>query len=233
MSLNNKNPPALLRLPLEIRLEIYSYLLMSPAVTVCRRPNSPDLLYISNNNNNSVQYQHRTAIIPTTALLLTCTQIKAEASMVLYSRNTFGFHDPKVLLVFLEQIGAINTGHVRALHIIVPWNQEKWAFWPSELLCKLLADAKNLRTVDVTFQRVPVGRALRKYSFGSGSSQEEIASFVVGRAMGLEFNLALALGRLQGLERVVVEGESGEGLRKRMGCKVLSRRMVNGFECVC
>jgi hypothetical protein len=219
----NKDPPALLGLPPEIRLQICSYLLIRPTLNLCRKPNDPGLW--TSNSHNILSSAQRPTINSTalaTALLLTCKKIYEEASGVLYSRNTFGFHDPKVLLTFLVQIGQINTGHVRALHIIVPWNQEKWAFWPSELLHKLSSDAKNLRSMEIIFQRAP-RYAFRQYGVGS---QDDIVSLLVGRRLGLEFNLGLALGTLLSLEKVIVWGCCGEVwlecLRKRIGCKVLS-----------
>lgn len=222
------NPPTILALAAEIRLEIYGYLFTQSTFNLYRKPNSPALCSFTSRHSPTSVHIHRIAI--PTSLLRTCRQIHAEASAALYSRNTFGFNDPKVLLEFLVQIGQINTHYIRALHIIIPWNQEQWAFWPVELLCKLSSDATNVRNTDITFERAPKDN-VQKYGFGS---QDDIVSFVAGRRICLEFNLGLALSRLPGLERVAVWGLCGEGwldcLHKRTGCKVLSRRTTTGAE---
>jgi hypothetical protein len=225
--------PTFSALPSEIRLEIYGYLFIRPTCNLYRKPNSPDLC-TTNSYDLLVGEQkpvtHHTTI--PTAFLLACKQIHAEASTVLYSCNTFGFHDPKVLLVFLVKIGQINTEHIRNIHINVPWNQEKWVFWPTELLCKL-SEVKNLRNIEITFESISTS-GFQIYGFGS---HNDIISFVVGRRLSLEFNLGLALRRLPTLEMIVVWGSCSEGwleyLGKRIGCKVLSRRVIDIIEDWC
>jgi hypothetical protein len=222
------NPPTILALATEIRFEIYGYLFIQPIFNLHRKPNSPALCSSTSHNFPTNAQIHRTEI--PTALLRTCRQIQGEACAALYSHNTFGFNDPKVLLAFLVQIGQTNTHHIRALHIVIPWNQEQWAFWPVDLLCKLSSDATNLRNTDITFERVPKNK-FHKYGF---ESQDDIVSLVAGRRICIEFNLSLALSRLPGLERVAVWGHCGDGwldcLKKRIGCKVLSRRTINDIE---
>lgn len=137
-----KYPPTLLALAPEIRLEIYDYLFIRPRFNICRKPNSLDLC-----TSNDILIKARkptiySSTVPT-ALLLTCKQIHGEGRAILYSCNTFEFYELRVLLEFLVRIGRISTRHIRALHAIIPWNQEKWAFWPLELLDKLSSDAKN------------------------------------------------------------------------------------------
>jgi hypothetical protein len=225
--------PTFSALPPEIRLEIYGYLFIRPTFNLYRKPNSPDLC-TANTHDLLVGAQqpviHHTTI--PTALLLACKQIHTEASTVLYSYNTFGFHDPKVLLAFLVKIGQINTGHVRNLHINVPWNQEKWVFWPTELLCRL-SKVKNLRNIEIAFETISRS-GLQIYGF---RSHDDITSLVVGRRLSLEFNLLLALSKLPTLEIIVVWGICSEGwlecLGKRIGCKVLSRRMIDIMEDRC
>lgn len=223
----NLNVPRIFTLPLEIRLEIYNYLLIHPTFNPYEKLNSPSVCTIStddllNRAGKPVIY----CVTIRTALLLVCKQIHAEAISILYSRNSFRFHHPKILLKFLIQIGQANIRHIKHLQIVVPWNQESWIFWPAELLCKLSSDAKNLQNVEITFERIPSDRA-QIYGFGS---YDDIVSLVVGRRLSLEFNLGLALRRLAGLERIIVYGGYSEGwlelLGKTIGCKVLSNKLM-------
>jgi hypothetical protein len=227
----NTNPSTFLALPLEIRLEIYSYLYIHPTVNLYQKLNPLNL------RNSHTRDSLTVAQNPVTyggtihlALLLACKQIHAEASSILYSSNTFSFNDPKGILAFLGQIGPVNTQFVRTLHIVVPWNQERWVFWPSELLCKLSSDAKNLRNIEITFERIPRS-GLQIHCFGS---HDDIVSLVTGRRLSLEFNLGLALRRMPWLERVVIWGHCSEGLleclRKRIGSEVLLTRMIDNID---
>jgi hypothetical protein len=220
------NLPTFSDLPLEIRLEIYDYLFVCPSFSLYRKPNSLDLC--SSNAHDPLFSVQKPVIHHATmpvALLLTSTQIHAEASTVLYSRNSFEFHDPKVLLAFLVKIGQKNTAIITSLHINVPWNQGKWVFWPTELLCKL-SEVQNLRAIEITFESIS-RTWFQKYGFGS---HDDIISLVLGCRLSLEFNLGLALGRLPALERVVIWGRCSEGwlecLRKKIGCEVLLRSVV-------
>lgn len=222
------NLPTFSALPAEIRLEIYTYLFICPTFNVYRKPNSREL-YATDGHDLVFSVQKpviRYAMMPI-ALLLACKQLHAEASTVLYSRNTFGFNDPIVLLAFLVKIGQTNTAHITNLHINIPWNQERWIFWPTELLCEL-SEVNNLRTIEITFESI--SRTERKIN-GFGL-HDEIVSSVIGRRLSLEFNLGWALSRLPTLKRIVVRGYCSEGwlewLKEKIGCEVLLRS-VAGF----
>lgn len=216
-----------LNLPVEIRLQIYSYLYVHPKLVVCRKPNSAELYALDDGNFHlDPRNTSSPCVSITTELLLTCHQIHAEASTVLYSGNIFGFDDPKSLLAFLKQIGQINNSHIKSLHIIVPWNQERWLFWPSELLLKLGSGCRNLRNVDLTLKQTPEYIIQESRSGGLGSHwwQEDTNAMITGRRMSLEFNLQLALAKLPGLEKVTVWGTCSEGwldqLKEKLGLSV-------------
>ncbi|KAH8811340.1 hypothetical protein F5884DRAFT_876560 [Xylogone sp. PMI_703] len=200
------NIPTFLDLPYEIRLKLYSDLFLRSALNLYRKPNSLNLCMSDCNPPFDLQKipVHHTAI--STAFLLTCKQISEEGALVLYSRNTFGFHDPRVLLEFLVCIGQSNTRNIRAIHITVPWNQEKWIFWPSELVNKLSCETKNLETINVTFEAIPKNQ-FKTYGF---VSQEDMLGWVAGHRISVEFNLRLVFGMLSSRKKMAVGSDDGD-----------------------
>lgn len=215
-----------LSLPLEIRRQIYCDLFIRPTLNLCRRPNSQKLRTFNNRDSLVDERALHIQCDPiSTSLLLTCKEVYTECSSILYSSNTFAFYDPKVLLIFVTQIGQKNTSNIRAIHIVVPWNEDKWALWPVELICKLSSDAQSLKTMDIVFEKIPAN-CFQLYGF---RSQEDILNWVIGRRLSLELNLRIALRRLPCLIAVAVRGFCTEGwpeyLHERIGCKVSSTRI--------
>jgi hypothetical protein len=223
----NMGQPPFVTLPLEIRLEIYSHLFIRPILNIYQKPSSLGLCATDTRENFAgAQKAVIYGAAMYTALSLACKQLQAEVSSFLYSHNTFRFRHPKVLSAFLVQIGQNNVRYIRTLHIVIPWNQEGWIFWPSELLCKLSSDAGNLRNIEITFETIPRS-GLHTYFFGS---YDNISSLVIGRRQSLEFNLQLAFRRLPALETIVIWGDCSEGwlecLEKCTGCKARLNKTV-------
>ena len=104
-------PFPILRLPREIRDQIYTYSLCAPisAKTVSSLP----LSTIPQDNPFKP---------PTPGLLRVNKQIYYEAIDILYSKNTFQFEEPEHLFAFEEQIGSENRKRVKTIHF--------WAIMP-------------------------------------------------------------------------------------------------------
>lgn len=93
---SSKTKANFLSLPIELRLCIYDHLL------VYELPIKPALGCYG---------------CPSLSVLRTCKQINAEASPILYSQNTFKFHQPIFALSRLLSIGAGNAKHLHTLII--------------------------------------------------------------------------------------------------------------------
>ncbi|TGJ85986.1 hypothetical protein E0Z10_g2759 [Xylaria hypoxylon] len=83
---SHSQPPALLNLPLEIRLEIYAHLLTTPSYPLPYLPTSPS----PSSAPFFVQQIRPSPLYP--SILRTCRQLHAECIPVLYSSNTFLAH---------------------------------------------------------------------------------------------------------------------------------------------
>ena len=99
-------PFPILRLPREIRDEIYTYSLCA-AISVETRPQRPFFLTVKDNPFKP----------PTSGLLCTNKQIYHEAIEILYSKNIFKFQEPEHLFAFEKQIGPENCKRVREICI--------------------------------------------------------------------------------------------------------------------
>lgn len=108
-------PFTILRLPREIRDEIYAYCLCAP-ISVQTRPQRPFFLTVQDNPFKP----------PTSGLLCTNKQIYHEAIGILYSKNIFRFQEPEHLYAFEKQIGLENCKRVREICIWtrLPWGDE-------------------------------------------------------------------------------------------------------------
>lgn len=99
-------PFPILRLPREIRDEIYTYSLCA-AISVETRPQRPYFFTVQDNLFKP----------PTSGLLCTNKQIYYEAIEILYSKNIFKFQEPEHLFDFEKQIGLENCKRVREICI--------------------------------------------------------------------------------------------------------------------
>jgi hypothetical protein len=103
-------PFPILRLPREIRDEIYTYSLRAASWV----ETTPRMLLAA------ADYAFKP---PTSGILRTNKQIYHEAIEILYSKNIFKFHEPEHLFAFEDQIGSENCMRVREMSI--------WIMFPS------------------------------------------------------------------------------------------------------
>ncbi|KAL9586629.1 MAG: hypothetical protein Q9212_000764 [Teloschistes hypoglaucus] len=121
---------ALHRLPLELRQEIYGYVLgreenwlvflpfkmrAVPAGHLITRGDVTD----SHFNHYKVVRDDRLFWPQRTALLRTCRQVYREAVDLLYTNNTFVVKHPKILLTLAKYIPPQRLGSIRNLHIVL------------------------------------------------------------------------------------------------------------------
>jgi hypothetical protein len=99
-----------LALPIEIRLQIYDILLIS------RTDNQKQAIIFT-----SYRWAHF-------EILQTCRQIYDEGNSILYSQNEFRFYYVDSKLEFIQQIGPVNFGSIRSLHIRVDNISKQSAF---------------------------------------------------------------------------------------------------------
>ena len=119
-----------LNLPHYLRTHILQLLLL-------RQPNS----IIPNYNYCSIEVSEGLALNDNVdaPLLLVNKQLHAEASHVLYTENTFSFHDPHIALWFLKRIGPTNVARIRAAIFLLDTGEVNNAFGvPKEKLWRNL-----------------------------------------------------------------------------------------------
>jgi hypothetical protein len=145
------------------------------------------------------------------SILRTCKQIYEEGKSILYSQNVFAVTEPKQMFQLSVQIGIENLKLIRTLDIWVPWMAELTPWL--QLLHMLAKQASGLRHIKLAW----------------GSETEFPWHFERGaRTRGLGDNLEFvrALGKIQGLEKLVIEGYYAKKwpayLRERMGAEVLA-----------
>lgn len=94
-------PTNFLCLPGELRNVIYEYLLVLQKPVTCRKPEKMDL---------------------TTGLLCANNAVHREASLTLYTQNTFDFtnSNSQEITSFLEQIGHKNASFIQSIHVDFP-----------------------------------------------------------------------------------------------------------------
>ncbi|KAL2128760.1 hypothetical protein VTI74DRAFT_8695 [Chaetomium olivicolor] len=141
MSTSPPTPP-LLRVPGEIRNQIYqSLVVFLEPVHIYRES-------YRNNGNNEPPLQHSVSSFSLTSLFLTCRQIHAEASAMFYSQNIFALptitsqapHQIQANFLFrwfLDRVGPHNAARIR--HLAVPFPVE-----PSALIHSHLSAASSL-----------------------------------------------------------------------------------------
>lgn len=201
------NKVALLTLPVEIRLRIYDLLVVSrfdrmenPSWAVGDTYQKVVLLHMP-------QIREYRTMEP--GILQTCKQIYHEANSILYSQNVFAISEPEEMFRFIVQIGLANLKLVKTLHIWVPWMAElsPWL----QLLYILAEEASGLRYLEL----------------GWGADCEFLWQLGPGareRGLGDNLDFVRALGKIQGLEKLVINGYYAKNwpayLEERMGVQV-------------
>lgn len=190
-SLRSQNTPRLsfLTLPVEIRLQVYEFLLLSQADP----EQSPSWAVGTTSRKmitlHMIQAPHYRTLEP--AILYTCTQIHREAASVLYGGNVFNFSEPEQMFRFMTQIGPVNTAFVRSLDIWVPYIAEL-SPWLT-LLDTLSKEATGLRYIELAW-----GANCESPLMGERGAKE--------RGLGDNIPFIRALARICGLERIHLKG---------------------------
>ncbi|KAJ5994133.1 hypothetical protein N7451_009857 [Penicillium sp. IBT 35674x] len=180
---------SLLTLPVEIRLQIYEFLLVSQA-----DPEQSPSWAVGNTSRkmislHMIQAPHYRTLEP--AILYTCTQIHREAASVLYGGNVFNFSEPGQMFRFMAQIGPTNTKFMRSLDTWVPWKAEisPWL----TLLNTLSKDATGIRYIELAW-----GANCESPLIHERGAKE--------RGLGDNVLFIRALAKIQGLERIHLKG---------------------------
>jgi hypothetical protein len=182
------NTVGFLDLPLEIRLRIYDLLVVSrfdratnPSWAVEKTCQKKVLLHMNFRQERTMDPR----------ILQTCKQIYNEANPILYAQNVFAISEPEQMFRLIVQIGLVNLKLVRTLDIWVPW-MAKLSSWV-QLLCTLAEAASGLRYIKL----------------GWGAESEFPWRFRRGareRGLGDDLDFVRALGKIQGLEKLVISG---------------------------
>jgi hypothetical protein len=189
-----------LTLPAEIRLQIYEKLLISRF----DRTQNPSWAVGDTSQKLILLHMIRAPQYRTMepGVLQACKQIHQEANSILYSKNIFYITEPAQMFRLVVQTGLGNFLLIKTLHIWVPCMAE-----PSEwvqLLHILAENASGLRYIEIGF-----GTDLeRMYERGLGDNPDFVR----------------ALGKIRGLDELVIKGYYAEHwpkyLEKRMGVRV-------------
>lgn len=152
-------PTTFLSLPLELRTQIYEYVLLLPdsktwisgSALSPTSPTSPTLAFAFPKPylDGLISINLPKFSTGPAALLRACSLINQEASQVLYSRNCFKVKAAQALLMWLEAIGPQNSQHLETLHIIVGARYLK--SWP-KVLCTLRDQAPGLRHLFISWR---------------------------------------------------------------------------------
>jgi hypothetical protein len=204
---NGNNKVTFLTLPVEIRLRIYDQLLVS------RFDRTQNPSWAVGNTDQKVVLlhmiqapQYRTM---EPGILQTCKQVYQEANSILYSQNIFAISEPKELFRLIVQIGLVNFKLIKTLHIWVPCMAElsPWL----QLLYLLAEEASGLRCIEL----------------GWGGNLKRM-----WRGLGDNLDFVRALGKIKGLEKLVIKGYYAKNwpayLDERMGLRV---RAICGHCC--
>ena len=182
-------PLGLFSLPVELRLHIYGFALIS------RGSLHPRQMFVDGDKRHiqfDLEHSKPGRIRCTTdrrispALLQTCRVIHLEASPILYSGNNFFLGRPEVAITFLETIGSLNVRNLRSARISIWYNLGHPLDLWLEVFDKLAQNATRLREIVITFGR---NRQIPG-DCGAGDS--------------LDFGPAIA--KIQGLKRLEVWG---------------------------
>lgn len=196
------NKLTLLTLPTEIRLQIYGELLVGryhwihdASWAVETTDHKKVLLHMI----QALQYDTMEPDI-----LRTCKQIYHEANSRLYSQNVFSFIEPERMLGLIAQIGWENLKLVKSIDFWVPFSAELSSWL--QLLHILAENSSGLRRIDL----------------GWGAVLQE--GFQSERGLGDNLDFVRALGKIQGLEKLVIRGYYAKNwpayLNAKMGGRV-------------
>ncbi|KAN0086460.1 hypothetical protein V8E54_000148 [Elaphomyces granulatus] len=200
-------------LPPEIRLQIYNLLLVSQFdLNTCDDINEDedsDAYYESGYWRDWRDRRDRT-IEP--AILQTCKKIYHEANPILYSQNVFAIDKAEEILQFIGQIGFVNFKLIKKLKIWVP-SWAKLSPWLG-LLYLLAEEASGLRCIRLCWDS----------NLGDHLAYGEQEAWDWWRGLGDNLLFVRALGKIQGLEELVIEGYYAKNwpsyLEERMGVQV-------------
>lgn len=151
-------PITFLSLPLELRTQIYEYVLLLPDSKTwigypapTTSPTSPTFSFAipPPDLDNPIPINPPKSSTGPAALLRACSIINQEASQVLYSRNCFKVKAAQTLLEWLKAIGPQNTQHLDTLHIIAGARYSK--SWP-KALCTLRDLEPGLRNMFISWR---------------------------------------------------------------------------------
>jgi hypothetical protein len=202
------NKVTFLTLPVEIRLRIYDELLVSRF----DRTQNPSWA-VGNTDQKLVSLhmiqapQYRTM---EPGILQTCKQIWHEANSILYSQNVFAISAPEQMFRLIVRIGLVNLKLIKTLHIWVPYMAElsPWL----QLLYKLAEEASGLRCIEL----------------GWGADLEGMWR----GGLGDNLDFVRALGEIQKLEKLVIEGYYAKNwpayLAEKTGARV---QAIRGLPC--
>lgn len=194
------NKVTFLTLPVEIRLRIYDELLVSRF----DRTQNPSWA-VGNTDQKKVMLdmiqarQYRTM---EPGILQTCKQIYNEANPILYSQNAFAISEPEQMFQLIVRSGLVNFRLIKKLHIWVPCMAElsPWL----QLLQVLAEEASGLRYI--------------KLGWGA-----DLAGWW-GEGLGDNLDFVRALGKIQQLKKLVIEGYYAKNwpayLDEKMGGRV-------------
>jgi hypothetical protein len=197
-----------LTLPVEIRLQIYNLLLVSRSNDWRGRSWS-----VGNTDQRKVflsmerNPKYRTM---EPAILQTCKQIYHEANPILYSQNVFAIARPEEIFRLMLQIGLVKFKLIKKLDIWVPWMADlsPWL----RLLHILVEEASGLRYLKL------------KWCAGFMENPRKFERRVLERGLGDQLDFVRALGKIQGLETLVIDGYYAKNwpayLEERMGVRV-------------
>ncbi|KAN0086474.1 hypothetical protein V8E54_000162 [Elaphomyces granulatus] len=227
-------------LPPEIRLQIYNLLLVSrfdptqdPSLAVGRGETNQKKITCKVLDLNTRDYEDSDALDAydmsgywqdrrdrqdrtiEPAILQTCKKIYHEANPILYSQNVFAIEKTEETFQFIRQIGFVNFKLIKKLEIWVP-SYAKLSPWLG-LLYLLAKKASGLRCIRLCW-------AANLRNRRSHPSYWERGAWDWRRGLGDNLLFVHALGEIQGLEELVIEGYYAKNwpsyLEERMGVRV-------------
>jgi hypothetical protein len=145
------------------------------------------------------------------SILGTCKQIYREAISLLYTQNFFAVSEPEQMFQLSMQIGIKNFKLIRTLDVWVP-HMAKISPW-LQFLRMLAKQASGLRHMELAWG----AETEFPWQFERGDP---------GRGLGDNLHFVRALGKIQGLEKLVIKGYYAKKwpayLRERMGAQVVA-----------
>jgi hypothetical protein len=196
----------LLTIPVEIRLLVYEYLLLS-------RDRWAGFKVIETSLSKRIPCEPR-SLHP--AILLTCKQIYNEASSILYSENEWYIGKPPPYLKIFDHIGPNHMKQIKTVRILVETDDPtiRSGMWIA-FLNALSREATGLRNLHL----------IRYVSQNLDTEEEEVHGHGPKERGDIEF--VRALGTIKGLKTMVLEGYYGQKwpgyLEDKMGVFIHTR----------